>query len=62
MKAMVDASACTGCGLCPEICPQVFVLEGDVATVTVETVPTAYEETCREAAESCPVDAISISE
>ena len=60
MEAEVDPSICIGCGLCAEICPDVFVLEGDVAVVTTTVVPPDMEETCREACEACPVAAISL--
>ncbi len=62
MKAKVDPELCTGCGLCPDICPNVFELEGDVAKPIVETVPPDEEGACREAAEACPVEAIIIEE
>ena len=60
MKAYVDQETCTGCGLCPDICPEVFRLEGDKAHVYVDTVPQEVEERCRDAALQCPVEAISI--
>ena len=60
MKAIVDAEACTGCGLCEETCPEVFELEDDVAAVKAEPVPADVEDACREAADDCPVEAISI--
>lgn len=60
MKAIVDEDICTGCGLCPEICPEVFELEGATAHVKVEQVPHEAEGTCREAMDDCPVSAISI--
>ena len=60
MKANVDADMCTGCGLCPDICPAVFRMEGDVALAG--PVPADEEASCRDAAESCPVEAISIEE
>jgi len=59
VKAHVNQDTCTGCGLCPDLCPEVFEMEGDVATVKMDTVPAEAEESCREAENSCPVDAIS---
>jgi len=60
MKAIVDESTCTGCGLCEEVCPVVFELVDDIAKVKTDPVPTEEEDNCREAAESCPVDAIAV--
>lgn len=62
MKARVDPDVCTGCGICIDMCPEVFDLQDDVSVVTVETVPPEYEATVREAAEACPVDAIAVDE
>ena len=62
MKAIVDQDACIGCGLCPETCPEVFEMPEDKALVKVDTVPPGAEDKAREAAESCPVDAITIEE
>ncbi len=61
MKAIVDRDTCTGCGACVDICPEVFELgEDDIARVKVDKVPSELEARCEEAAESCPVDAISV--
>lgn len=60
MRAIVDTDACTGCGLCTDICPDVFELEGDVAVVRADPVPAGMEDSAQEAADSCPVDAIRI--
>ena len=61
MRATVNDS-CTGCGLCADTCPEVFELDGDMAKVIVDPVPEAAVESCREAADSCPVEAIVIEE
>lgn len=60
MKACVDKDTCTGCGLCVDTCPEVFEMDGAVATSKVLKVPPECEASCREAAEGCPVEAISI--
>lgn len=60
MKAIVDEAKCIGCGLCADTCPAVFRMEGDVAKVVVAEVPADAEAACREAAASCPVEAIEI--
>ena len=62
MKAIVDKDTCTGCGLCEELCPEVFELADDVAKVKVDVVPADAEDTCKEAADTCPVEAIKLEE
>lgn len=60
MKATVT-EACISCGLCVEICPEVFELpENELAKVKVDPVPQAAQAKAREAAESCPTSAIEI--
>ena len=60
MKAIVDLDLCTGCGLCVDTCPAVFEMDDAVARVLVESVPEDARDTCREAADNCPVEAIKI--
>lgn len=59
MKAVVDADLCTGCELCVDTCPEVFEMEDDIAVVIVDTVPADAEDDAKEAAESCPAEAIT---
>lgn len=50
---------CISCGLCVETCPEVFEMpEGEKARPLVDTVPEDLEDKAKEAADSCPVDAI----
>ena len=62
MKGTVDDS-CITCGLCVDLCPEVFEIgSADIAEVKTDPVPPEQEESCRKAAEECPVDAIQIEE
>ncbi len=60
MKVRVDADLCIGCGLCESTCPEVYKMEGDKAVVIGAVVPKGVEETCKKAAEECPVTAIIV--
>ena len=62
MKAFVDKDICTGCGLCTETCPEVFEMQGDIAGVRVDDVPEDSEDCAKQAAEECPVEAITVEE
>ncbi|NKQ51536.1 ferredoxin [Amycolatopsis sp. K13G38] len=63
MKVHVDQERCQGHTLCAMIAPKVFELDdidGHSSPVS-ETVPVDQEDKVREAVESCPERAISIS-
>ncbi|HOU21120.1 MAG: ferredoxin [Kiritimatiellae bacterium] len=61
MKASVDASTCTGCTLCCDIAADVFQMGDDgLAHAKAEEVPAAAEASAKEAADSCPVGAITV--
>jgi ferredoxin len=51
---------CTSCGLCEEICPQVFRVEDTAKVNDVDFFD--YSEKIKEAAENCPVEVIKYSE
>ena len=62
LKAVVDKDTCIACGLCPSICPEVFEMEDDGKAGTVtDSVPEDVQDSAKEAEESCPVNAISVS-
>jgi ferredoxin len=60
IKKVWIEEGCTACGLCEDICPEVFKVE-DVATVIEGVNYDDYEKQIKEAAESCPVEVIKYS-
>lgn len=59
MKAVVDKDLCTGCGLCEDTCPEVFEIKDNIAIVKVSKVSEDLIESCKQAADDCPVEAIT---
>ncbi len=51
---------CTACGFCCDICPEVFEMGDEMATVIVDEVPPQYEDAAEQAAAECPVGAIVV--
>ena len=62
MKATVDPDLCIGCSVCEQLCAVVFEMNGSLAVVKGDSVPADAEDLCEAAADSCPVDAIAITE
>ncbi len=62
MKAAVDQDLCTGCGLCVDTCSEVFEMGDDTARVIADPVPASAAAKAKQAAEECPVEAISVTE
>lgn len=61
MKVKVDRDVCIGDGSCVEVCPEVFELRDDgLAYVLQEEPPAELHDKVKEAADVCPVEAISI--
>lgn len=57
MKITVDASLCTGCGLCESSCPEVFKVEDDGIAKVIGS-----SSSCdlKQIAADCPVEAIKL--
>lgn len=62
MKVSVDENLCTGCGLCVDICPEVFEMPESISIVKTTEITADVGEKVKESAESCPVEAITIEE
>ena len=62
MKVKIDPDLCTGDEICVQMCPEVFEMEGDKAIVLQEEVPEELRDSVREAADSCPSEAIIIED
>ena len=60
MRVTVDEDTCIGCGLCAETCPEVFEMKDEKAVAKMEEVPEDLVDSCKEAAEECPVEAIHV--
>lgn len=57
MSIKVDQNKCIGCGLCVNLCPHVFGLDANGKS---EVLSQNDEDCARNAANSCPVEAISV--
>ena len=62
MIATVDPDLCIGCTQCAGICPAVFTMEGTLAVALPGEVPPAAVPQAVDAAQSCPVSAITLSD
>ena len=59
MKARVDEDLCIGCGICPEVAPELFEMgSDDKAHPKVDPIPPNAEAACKDAADQCPQAAI----
>ena len=61
MKATVNEN-CIGCGLCPNLCPDIFTMTDEGVAAARDQFSPEYGPLVREAAQSCPVSAIEIGE
>lgn len=57
MKQVWVDDTCVGCGSCVETCPEVFELEGELATIKKDA-DLSFDKKIIDSAEACPVEAI----
>ena len=62
MKATIDRDGCIGCGLCCDICPEVFRLADDNLAEVYGPVTEKNLAAAREAEQSCPVSVLQVDE
>jgi ferredoxin len=60
--AEVDPRICTGARLCTAIAPHVFTFDEAAFASVVRGGPFADDDAVREAGESCPVEAITVTD
>ncbi|MDR3265415.1 MAG: ferredoxin [Synergistaceae bacterium] len=59
MKIVVDQRKCIGCGVCSQVCPEVFRVN-ETTSVAEVMAPDRDVPCVREAESSCPVSCIRI--
>ncbi len=63
MKAIVDPDLCIGCGICPDVAPQLFEMgTDDKAHTLMDPIPVEFHALCRDAADQCPQAAIEVND
>lgn len=62
MKVKIDKEKCSGCGTCASLCEEVFELIGEKASVKKGADFKKNSSCIKEAAEACPVEAITIED
>ena len=63
MRPEGDETLCIGDGICSDICPEVFELRDDNLAHVIDDNPAPQlHDRVREAADACPVSAITVHE
>ncbi len=61
MSLMINEEVCIGCGVCMQICPDVFKLDEDEGKVNIIKTEVSEEDVAgiKKAMDSCPVGCIN---
>lgn len=62
MIVCVDQNGCIGCGLCANVCPDIFQIGLDGLAHAAKQPEPWQEEDARRAADNCPVSVIGVEE
>lgn len=62
MKATVNKDLCIGCGACTGVCPDVFTFDDDGKAIASGEVTADNKAAAQEAADGCPVQAITVED
>lgn len=60
MKAIVDQETCIGCGVCAQVAPEIYEMQGDKAVSIADEISEDKLDSAKEGADQCPVDAINV--
>lgn len=60
MKAKINRDGCISCGMCAELCPEVFFMADDGLADAHPDVPKDAEASAVSAQENCPVSVIEV--
>ncbi|MGI6252034.1 MAG: ferredoxin [Synergistaceae bacterium] len=60
MRVSIRTEECIGCGVCAQICPEVFSMDDDAGVSRV--IQPEGSDCAQEAADSCPVACIDIED
>lgn len=61
-KIIIDKELCIGCGTCDAVCGEYFKVEGGEKAKVIKKYDEADKGEIKEAEDSCPVGAISVTE
>ncbi len=62
MKALIDRDGCISCGMCVDVCPDVFEMADDGLAAVAQEPTRSNIHKAHEAEECCPVQVIHIED